>query len=259
MSKTLITILVCFIAGAGAGIGTGFAGMSAVAMISPLLITFLDIPAYTAVGIGLASDVLASLLSAYTYKKNGNLDIKNGLIMMAFVLLFTVIGSYLASFVDNVTMGNFSVIMTLILGIRFLVKPVMTTKEVRKTMSTKQQIIDSIIGGSIIGSICGFFGAGGGMMMLIVLTTFLHYELKTAVGTSVFIMSITALTGSISHFSLGEKPDILVLSLCMLFTLVFAYIASRIANKAQPKTLNRVTGIVLCLLSSVVIIVKYLI
>ena len=50
---------VCFLAGIGAGLGTGFAGMSAAAVISPMLITFLGLPAYEAVGIALASDVLA--------------------------------------------------------------------------------------------------------------------------------------------------------------------------------------------------------
>ena len=54
----------------GAGLGTGFAGMSAAVVISPILITFLHIPAYEAVGISLASDVLASAVSAYTYGKN---------------------------------------------------------------------------------------------------------------------------------------------------------------------------------------------
>ena len=66
----LIEFIVCFIAGIGAGLGTGFAGMSAAAVISPMLITFLDMPAYEAVGIALASDVLASAVSAYTYGKN---------------------------------------------------------------------------------------------------------------------------------------------------------------------------------------------
>ena len=120
MPPLLIKILVCFIAGAGAGIGTGFAGMSAVAVIGPMLITFLDIPAYAAVGIGLASDVLASAVSAYTYKKNGNLDMKNGIIMMIFVLLLTAVGRFVASFVPKSTMASFSVIMTMILGIKFI-------------------------------------------------------------------------------------------------------------------------------------------
>ena len=79
--RILLKIIVCFIAGMGAGLGTGFAGMSAAAVISPMLIIFLGMPAYQAVGIALASDVLASAASAYTYGKNKNLDIRNGLIM----------------------------------------------------------------------------------------------------------------------------------------------------------------------------------
>ena len=256
--ELLIKIIVCFCAGAGAGIGTGFAGMSAAAIISPLLITFLGIPAYTAVGIGLASDVLASAVSAYTYKKNKNLDIKNGLILMACVLAFTLVGSWVSSLLPNTVMGNFSVFMTLLLGIKFLVKPVMTTKEAMQAIPQKTRIIKSIIGGVIIGFICGFVGAGGGMMMLLILTSFLGYELKCAVGTSVFIMTFTALTGAVSHFSIGQMPDITSLVLCVVFTLIWARIAATIANKAKAKTLNRVTGIVLLSISLVVIAVNYI-
>ena len=42
----MYTVLICLLAGLGAGLGTGFAGMSAAAVISPMLITFLDMPAY---------------------------------------------------------------------------------------------------------------------------------------------------------------------------------------------------------------------
>ena len=90
----LITTAICLLAGIGAGLGTGFAGMSAAAVITPMLVTFLGIEPYTAVGIALASDVLASAVSAYTYGKNKNLDIKNGLVMMITVLIFTVAVSY---------------------------------------------------------------------------------------------------------------------------------------------------------------------
>ena len=44
----------------------------------------------------------------------------------------------------------------------------------------------------------------------------LGYELKTAVGTSVFIMAFTAFTGAASHFAIGGKPDWFVLLLCCL-------------------------------------------
>lgn len=246
------TILVTFFAGMGAGLGTGFAGMSAAAVITPMLVTFLDMNPYMAVGIALSSDVLASAISAYTYGKNKNLDIKNGLIMMASVLAFTVIGSYIASLLPSQTMGNFSVFMTFLLGIKFIVKPIMTTKEAMQGIHAKKRAVQSLVCGTVIGFICGFVGAGGGMMMLLILTSVLGYELKTAVGTSVFIMTFTALTGAASHFAIDSTPDWTVFILCVVFTLVWARIAAVFANKAEPKTLNRATGVVLVILGIIV-------
>ena len=248
----IITLLVTFFAGMGAGLGTGFAGMSAAAVISPMLITFLHMDPYMAVGIALSSDVLASAVSAYTYHKNKNLDIKNGLIMMASVLTFTVVGSYIASLLPSATMGNFSVFMTFLLGIKFIVRPVMTTKEAMQNVPAKKRAVQSVLCGMIIGFICGFVGAGGGMMMLLILTGVLGYELKTAVGTSVFIMTFTALTGAASHFAIGGAPDWPVFVLCVVFTLLWARIAAVFANKAKPATLNRATGVVLVVLGLVI-------
>ena len=250
--QLLLTIAVTFFAGMGAGLGTGFAGLSAAAVISPMLITFLHMDPYMAVGIALSSDVLASAVSAYTYGKNKNLDIKNGIIMMLSVLAFTVVGSYVASLLPSQTMGNFSVFMTFLLGIKFIVRPVMTTKEAMECVSAKKRAIQSLVCGCLIGFICGFIGAGGGMMMLLILTSVLGYELKTAVGTSVFIMAFTAFTGAVSHFAIGGMPDWTVFALCVVFTLLWARIAAVFANKATPKTLNRATGVVLVILGVVV-------
>ncbi len=253
---TFITVLVCFLAGVGAGLGTGFAGMSAAAVIAPMLITFLNIDAYIAVGIALASDVLASAVSAYTYKKNGNLDVKNGFIILISVLLFTTVGSYVASFVPSKTAGNVSIVMTAVLGLRFIVRPVKTTKENMNQVSSTKRIVQSIVMGSLIGFICGFIGAGGGLMMLFAFTSILRYELKTAVGTSVLVMTFTALTGAISHFTIGEFPDLTILLLCIIFTLIWARIGAYIANKTTEKKLNLITGILLLSLGVVMVIVN---
>ncbi len=252
----MFKFIICFIAGLGAGLGTGLAGMSAAAVISPMLIAFLHIPAYQAVGIALASDVLASAVSAYTYGKNKNLDIKNGMVMMAAVLIFTFISSYLASYLPDSAMGGFSMFMTLLVGIKFLVKPVMTTKQAMEGVDPKKRLIQSVTCGIIIGLICGFVGAGGGMMMLLILTGVLGYELKTAVGTSVFIMTFTALTGAVSHFGIGGIPDLSCLFYCILSTLLWARLGAIFANKVKPETLNRATGLVLTIMGIAIILVK---
>nr|WP_294676459.1 sulfite exporter TauE/SafE family protein [uncultured Blautia sp.] len=254
----LTTILVCILAGLGAGLGTGFAGMSAAAVISPILITFLGMDPYQAIGIALASDVLASAVSSYEYGKNKNLDIRNGLVMMFTVMFFTFVASFLSRFVSGNTMGSFSTFMTMLLGIKFILKPVMTTKEKMMAVDQKTRIIQSVLCGTVIGLICGFVGAGGGMMMLLILTSVLGYELKTAVGTSVFIMTFTAFTGAASHFYLGGMPDIRILILCALSTLFFARVAAVFANKASAKTLNRALGVILTVLGVVILAVKFL-
>lgn len=242
--------IICFLAGAGAGIGTEFAGMSAAAVIGPMLASFLGVPAYEAVGIGLISDVLASAVSAYT------LDVKNSLPMMISVLIVTVIGSFVASFLPERAMGSTMQIALIILGLRFILKPVTTTREQMNAGSAKERLMKAIIEGIFVGFICGFVGAGGGMMMLFVLTSFLGYQMHMAVGTSVFIMAFTALTGGISHFAIGGMPDITIMVLCAAFTLLWARIATIIANKSDAKTLNRAVGVVMILTSIVILIVN---
>lgn len=186
----MVLIIVCIIAGLGAGIGTGLAGLSAAVVITPMLITFCGFSAYEAVGIALASDVLASAVTAYTYGKNKNLDIKNGLVMMASVLVFTILGSWLSSLLPNAVLG---------------------------------------------------------------------YSLKTAVGTSTFIMTFTALTGAVSHVIIGGTVNIPALVICVVAALVGARASALFANKVDAKKQNRVTGIALCGLGAVLASLKQVI
>lgn len=254
------TILICIIAGMGAGLGTGFAGMSAAVVISPMLVTFLGINPFEAIGIALASDVLASAVSAYTYGKNKNIDLKRSKSLFISVLIFTLIGAFISHLVPPATMGNLTVYMSLIMGINFFRKS-FKEQEPRKphAFSGKLRIIMPILCGMMIGFICGFIGAGGGIMMLLLLTSVLGYELKTAVGTSVFIMTFTALFGATSHFSLqGTIPNPLIFATCVLSTLVFALLGARFANKSEPKILNRSIGIVLATLGIFMIIANNL-
>ena len=84
----------------------------------------------------------------------------------------------------------------------------------------------------------------------------LGYELKTAVGTSVFIMAFTAFTGAMSHFVIGGVPDFKILILCMVFTFVGAQVSAKFANKSSEEVLNRVLGIVLCAIGTLMVVMN---
>ncbi len=254
------TVIICILAGIGAGLGTGFAGMSAAAVIAPMLIVFLGVNTFEAIGIALASDVLASAVSAIMYAKNKNIDVRHSLWLFGSVLVFTIIGACVSHLAGESAVGSTSLYVALFMGINFLVKSFRKEKE-EKLLAVEgtKRIVLSILCGAFIGFICGFVGAGGGIMMLLLLTTVLGYELKHAVGTSVLIMSFTALFGAVSHFTLlGSFPDWTMLGVCVATTLVFALIGSGIANRSTPRVLNRATGIVLTVLGISLIIVNSL-
>lgn len=73
-----------------------------------------------------------------------------------------------------------------------------------------------------------------------------------------FIMAFTALTGSVSHFTIGGMPDLWILVLCVLSTLLWARIAARFANKASSIVLNRAAGVVLVVLGAAILIFNLL-
>lgn len=255
------------IASLGAGIGTGLAGLSAATVMVPILIVLCpsfsgENGAYQATAIALASDILGSAVTAYTYAKNKNIDLKRGWLMMVCILLMCTVGSYAAFRAGNVVLGNFTLFLTFFIGIRFLIKPD-TSKSRTQNKGQKldwKGILISIFFGLTIGFGTGFVGTGGGMMMLVIFTVFLGMDLKTAVGTSTFIMTFTALIASASHILI--HPAIIlekwpVLLLCVVVTTAASLISARFANRVKNRTVGLVTGVFLTLLGACMLILKY--
>ena len=75
--NTLITIVVTFLPGWAQALEPALRDL-AESSNKPYAHYVLGMDPYMAVGIALSSDVLASAVSAYTYGKNKNLDVKTG-------------------------------------------------------------------------------------------------------------------------------------------------------------------------------------
>lgn len=267
----LATILICLVASLFAGIGTGFVGMSAAVAITPILMGFLGMPHFEATAISLASDVLASAGAAIMYGRHKNVDVKNGLLLLCTVLIFTFLGSLAGFFMPNMAMGIGTLVAITLMGLKMLIFPHTRVGKAKEGLTSRRKAIYSITFGSLIGFVCGFVGAGGGMLLLLVLTVFLGFEMHKAVGTSVFVMTFSAFAGSAFHiliemiFRGSANVNELTLSgnffnimlLCVAFTLIFSIIGSKIANHLDEKKLNISAGIMLLFIALVVAFVQY--
>ena len=253
----MLNIFIYIIAGLGAGVVTGLAGLSAASVISPMLITILNFDPFVAIGVSLSSDVLASALSAATYARHKHIDVKGGLWLLIPAMVLTVGGCFVGYSAGSTILGLVSCIFPIVLGARFIASRDAKPLPFAQKLSHNMRRVAAVFSGAAVGAICGFSGAGGGMMMLILLTALLSYELKTAVGTSVFIMMFLALVGAISHFSMVGHIEWTAMIVCALSALVGAFFASRFANRVKPKTLNRCIGLCLVLLGLFLSLFKF--
>ena len=255
------------VASIGAGVGTGLAGLSAATVMVPMLIVLCpsfagETGAYQATAVALASDILGSAVTTCTYAKHKNIDLKRGWLIMTCILIMCTVGSYVAFLAGNQVLGGFTLFLTFCIGIRFLVKPD-TSRENQVQKGTKlglKGVILSLVCGIPIGFGTGFVGTGGGMMMLIVFSVFFGMELKTAVGTSTFIMTFTALIASVSHILIHpaivfEKWDVMLL--CIAVATAASLVSAQFANRVKNRTIGLVTGVVLTILGAAMIILNY--
>ncbi|MDE6319965.1 MAG: hypothetical protein K2M22_09760, partial [Lachnospiraceae bacterium] len=88
----------------------------------------------------------------------------------------------------------------------------------------------------------------------------LSMELKTAVGTSTFIMTFTALIASVSHIFI--HPAIIlerwhVLLLCIVVATAASLVSAQFANRVKTRTVGLVTGAVLTVLGVAMLILHY--
>jgi hypothetical protein len=258
----LLLLIGLIIAGFGGGIVTGLVGASATVVTTPILVAFLGYPAFTAIGIGLGTDVFASAISAKYYYNFKNLDLKRGIILTVFAVIGALLGSFLSKFIPDSSLGRSAGAVILIIGIQFLHKPInKRLEEFRNKYNLsffkKHKVFSSIGFGILIGVICGMVGAGGGIMILMILTFILGYEIKTAVGTSVLIMTFIALSGAIGHFVHVDIPYMAIL-IAGVASVVGAALASKFANVSSEEKLSKVIGITFIILGVITIIKRFL-
>lgn len=260
--------IITALAAALAGIGTGLAGLSAATAMVPILIVLCPVfggehGAFAATAIALASDILGSAVTSFVYAKNKKIDLKHGWVLLTCIIAMCTVGSAAAYFTHQTVLGGFSLFLCVAIGIRFLVKPEAKERPQKSGIVklSAKEIAVSLFFGLTIGFGTGFFGSGGGMMMLIVLTAMLGYDRRTAVGTSTFIMTFTALIASVSHIMI--EPAILLecwdyLLISIVTATVFSIVSAQFANKVSGKVVGYVTGAVLFALGLSMIVINFL-
>lgn len=237
-----------FVALIGIGLITGsvvgLTGASGVVVVVPLLTVLLGFSMHTAIGTSLFVDVITPLFVAWTYYRNGNVNLKAGL----WLALGSIAGAQLgASFANQSLssnqMGIGFVAMMFVMAAamwrrsKLPARPRVESEKVQPL--TFKTILVSLGLGFLLGVMSGMFGAGGGMAFLIALILVLKYPTHAAIGTSSLIMSLTAASGTIGyalHGNVNFASGIFVAAGSILGGILTA----RLANKVSEQTLEKI-------------------
>jgi uncharacterized membrane protein YfcA len=240
----------------------GFTGASGVMVVVPLITIFFKFPIHEAIGTSLVVDVLTSLVISRTYFKNDNIVLKSAAWVAAASVFMAQIG---ARFSDKIPErgldSGFSfmlIVLALIIwrtGIKRDKNPV-DPFDLSENKSPVWRLLLSIVLAGASGFMTGFIGAGGGTNILLILLFVNRFPMHKALGTSILIMSLTALSGVIGHASLGNVN--LVTGVALAFSAILTGIyCARFASKISERSLARLMGGVYFILGVVMMIVNW--
>ena len=256
MEIFLVLLIGCF-----SGMVTGLTGASGVMVVVPLITILFKFPIHEAIGTSLVVDVLTSLMISATYFKNHNIALKSaGWVAISSVTMAQIGARFSDKIPERGLDSGFSfvlIVLALIIwrtGIKRDKIPVAPC-DLSDYKSPLWRLILSVLlaGGS--GFMTGFIGAGGGTNILLILLFVNKFPMHKALGTSILIMSFTALSGVIGHASFGNVNILTGITLASSSILTGIYCA-RFTSKISEQSLSRVMSGVYVILGVVMMIIN---
>jgi uncharacterized protein len=258
MPQEIVLIIIGFIA----GICSGMFGIGGGVVIVPALMAAAAFTIHQATGTSLAALLLpVSIFAVIEYYRKGYLSIVNAVLISGGLFLGSWFGARIALGLDTVTLQRFYGIFLLYVCWRFTepikwyaefqnkskAKTSETPKPQESETPTKPQVAWYIvlIIGSIAGVFAGMFGIGGGLVIVPALVTFLHFDQKRAVGTSLAALLLpSSLPAVIQYYQAGDL-NLGVAALVAGGLLFGALAGARIALGLPTTTVKRLYGIFL--------------
>jgi hypothetical protein len=239
------------------GVITGITGASGVLIVVPILSTLFDIPLPIVLGTSLLVDVVVSAAVSVSYGRNRHIDYKTGVYILVGSLIGAQIGSFFVVSVSKILINAVLAACMVFFGVNMWRSGV--TKRPPRMIALPENLAEKIrhplpmsLFGLLVGLSTGIFGAGGGLIIFIILYSILREPLKESVGTSVFIMLLTALSGAFGYFWYGNMDIEMGLTIG-IFAAIGGFFSSVVANRIREDILARFIAVFFLLLASVML------
>lgn len=233
----------------------------------PILVTVFHYPLAIAVGSVMFSLIFSSLMATYRHRKEGHVDFKMGTLLEVPTMGGVILGSLLLSYLSTAGLEILFSVLVFVLGLSFWLKKAKTENASPKTdlffrlnqwkpgwtvhhrtmnLTYRASFWLVLFFGLFAGTLAGLFGIGGGFLKTPIMLKVFKMPVKVATATALFMILITSITGSISHFVQGH----ILLSHAWPVTIGFvggAIAGNRLTPSIGDDVLERLIGLGLIL------------
>jgi uncharacterized membrane protein YfcA len=246
------------------GVIMGMIGAGGSILTSSILIYVFSINPVLSASYTLLNVGIISVVGVVQYFRKDQVDIRTGLLfavpaLLVVFLMRRIIMPAIPSCICR--FGSFQLTKELLIMIVFaLVMIIVSWSMIRQTIPANDTIVKNrpgltmILPGGLAGIITGFTGAGGGFVIVPALVFFTGLDIKKAVGTSLFIISINTATGFIGDYTSGVHYDWPFLFKLISVTVAGMIFSGLLANKISNTKLRRVFGITILVIGCWIVI-----
>lgn len=242
------------IVGALIGLGGGVILVPAMLFLGATVAFFPNLSPQQIVGLSVIMMIFTGLSSTLSYLKVKTVDYRSALIFFSGSAPGTVVGAFVNKGLDlpsfNLYFGILLVFLSLLLLVRDKLKAVRWfVDNGRKTTFTDSMNKEYVYGYPIwfallltfgVGFASGLFGIGGGSIMVPAMILLFLFPPHVAVGTSMLMVFLSSIIGSITHISLGNVPWIYTIAVVPA-----AYIGAKIGASLNKKLKSETLVVIL--------------
>jgi len=199
--------LVAVAIGLASGVMSGLFGIGGGIITTPAIRLLLDAPALVAVGTPLPVILPGALTGALSFLRRGDSDVRAGVVIGASGALTAVAGAWATRRAGGsvVLIATAAIIVWAAADMALQAwRPPRVDQAAGEGSLTERRTLALLGTGLITGAYSGFFGLGGGFVLVPMLTRWLRYPVKRAIGTSLLSVALLAIPGTITHALLGN-------------------------------------------------------
>ena len=226
--------------GLAIGGAVGMLGGGGSVLAVPVLVYILGEDVESATTISLVVVTAAAIAGGYGHALEGHVCWRHAAAFTAAALPGIVAGTALGNVVSgSAVIAGFAVVMLAAAAATWRKSGAEAPDEPQGHRCPALRVGRDITAGVAVGFLTGFFGVGGGFVIVPTLAVALAFSMRSAIGTSLAIISTTSILGVLVHLGAGRSLDTDLTIVMALACIAGALAGARFSGHVPQQTLGR--------------------